>query len=90
MGEEQDTIPIEVPDGFFEVVDPLDHEYIEHIVVEGLSSGPSTVKSLIGLVKGTDNPRIGVVVTFQSCLQLECDGRVVLCQLKDDVSVSQP
>jgi hypothetical protein len=77
LGEEQDTIPIEIPDGFFEVVDPLDHEYIEHIVIEGLLSGPSTVKSLAGRVKGTDDPRIGVVVTFQSCLQLECDEKVV-------------
>jgi len=37
----------------------------------------------------TEHAKLGVAVTFQACLQLECDGMVVLGQLGSDVSVSQ-
>ena len=84
--EPQITMPYEL----FVTDQAINMAKVEKTVVYSLRTGPSTVKSLAGLVKGTDDPRIGVVVTFQSWLQLESDGWVVLCQLGDDVSVSQP
>ena len=65
-------------------------EYLEEIeerFIEALKKGPGTVKRFASIISDVETPRIGVVLSFQACLQLECDGRVVLGQLEGDVAV---
>jgi len=87
LEDQTERIDVVVPD--IEIFESVDHNIVQKTIITNIKNNSSTVKSLAGLVKETDDPRIGVAVTFQACLQLECDGRVELGQLYGDVSVRQ-
>lgn len=74
-----------VPDSVRERYVPFDHAAIEKKV---LGSPGLTVKQIGSGLKTAETPSLGIAVTFQACLQLENDGRVVLSQVEGDVSVS--
>ena len=63
------------------------HADIERKVLENLKTGQSTVKTISGSIDKFDDSRISFAVTFQACLQLECESRVALEQGDGDVSV---
>ena len=60
---------------------------VERYVLGSLRPERDSVKRLAGGFEGVEDARIGVAVTFQTCLHLDVSGKVELFQGLDDVLV---
>lgn len=83
-----DELPINeeivVPERMKEKYIPFDMAALEKNILKNMGS---TVKQIGSGIKTAETKSLGIAVTFQACLQLECEGKVCLEQLPGDVSV---